>query len=127
MVPGSSRSFLAGILLTQCGNPRAHCQEDVLHCASSHRFAGRVRDTAPVAEAEDKEVAQPCFEQRDSAEGWMVSEFFAEAGPGAKDFVSGCSSFGDKSGVSGVQRSAEISCEFISGRSERCCQGSGSG
>ena len=109
MVPGGSRSFLSGILFTQCGDPRAHRQEDFFHCASSHRFLGRGRDAAPVSHSKDKEVAQLGFKQRDITEGWVLSEVLAESCPGVEDDISGSSSFGDKSGVCGLQRKAEIS------------------
>jgi hypothetical protein len=98
MVPVSS-SLLAGIRLTQCGDPLAHRDEDCLHCVSAHRVAGLgVGATAP-AHGVDKEVAQSRFLQWDITEAWRSSVFGAKLDPALEMVAAAASSFGDESCV----------------------------
>lgn len=80
-----------------------------------------------LTQAKDEEVAEPCFKEWDITEGWGSSVGPAEVFPLVKDGEAPGASLGAKSGVSGVQRKAEISCEAISGRRGSCFQGFGSG
>ena len=123
MVPSGSWSLLAGIRLTQCGDPLAHRQEDFLHSASSHRFVGAARQALSLAQTKDEEIAQAGFLQWDVAEGRMVTKFAAELGPAFEGVVSLGLSLVDKSGVCCLQRSAEVRSEAIAGLSCRCSQG----
>lgn len=56
-----------------------------------------------------------------------MTEFFTESCPGLEGGVMGGSSFGDKRGVGGLQRSAEVSMEAIAGCRVCRCQGRGNG
>ena len=79
------------------------------------------------SEAEDEEVAEAGFGGRDSTEGCVMTEFATEGCPGLEGGGTGISSLGDKSGVCGLQRNAEISVEAIPGRRVCRCQGRGNG
>ena len=47
----------AGIWCTQVGDPLAHCQEGVRHCASADRATGLA--VGAIAHSEDEEVGEP--------------------------------------------------------------------
>ena len=96
MVPFSS-SLLAGIRLTQCGDPLAHRDEDCLHCVSAHKFAGLGVGATAVADGVDEEVAQACFLQWDITEAWRSPVFLAELDPVLKLVAAAAPSFGDES------------------------------
>ena len=98
MVPVSA-SLLAGIRLTQCGDPLAHRDEDCLHCVSAHRVAGLGVGTTAPAHGVDKEVAQSRFLQWDITEAWRSTVFFAELGPALEMVAAAASSLGDESCV----------------------------
>ena len=127
MVPLGARNFFAGIRDTQCGDPLAHGQERVLHCASSQRLASLGGESVAVAHGVDKEVGDFGFVQRDITEGRMFPEAGAGGGPILEDGVAGGAGAFDEGGVGDLQRSAEISAEAISGRSGTLHQGAGSG
>jgi hypothetical protein len=78
-------------------------------------------------EAEDEQEAEPSFEAWDVRQGGLLVVTAAEGGPGGEGVVLGSASLGDDRGVCGLQRSAEISREAISGRSVCGCQDSGCG
>ena len=109
--------------MTQCGDALAHSQEGVLHCASSDRFAGLVGNAASESGPEHEEVAESAFGVGDVTQARVLAEIGAEGGPVLEDADPALASFGDKSGVRGLQRSAEISSEAISGRRACCFQG----
>ena len=125
MVPVRSWSLLSGIRATQHGDALPDRQEGGLHCFSADRSAGLFGAGATDAQAEDQEVAQAGLRVSDATEGCIMTEGCTEAGPGLEDGRSCCSSLGDNSGVCGLQRSAEISVEAISGR--RVCRSHGCG
>jgi hypothetical protein len=127
MVPVRSRSFFSGIRDTQLGDPRAHGQECVLHCASADSDAGFGGGVLADAEAKDEEVAESGFGRLDVAEARLAVMLGAEVRPVVEDSLASGASFGHESGVCDLQRSAEISNEAISGRSVCGFQVSGSG
>jgi hypothetical protein len=126
MVPLGSRNFFAGIRETQCGDARAHGQEGARYSSRSDKLAG-LAGRSTEAEGIDKDVAQAGFHVGESTEGSGVPVAGAKVGPGFEDSCPGISSFGDESSVGGLQRSAEIKFEVISGRRECRCQGRGNG
>jgi hypothetical protein len=127
MVPVCSRNLLAGILATQHGDARPDGQEGFRHCLSADRSAGLLGPGAADTEAKDKEVAQAGLGVRDVTEGRVMTEGLAEGDPGLEGGETGSASLGDKSGVCGLQRRAEIRTEAISGRRVCRCQGAASG
>ena len=122
-MPVRSSSLLAGIFATQDGDPRPDGQEGLRHCLRANRSAGLLGPGAPVAEPEDKEVAEAGFGAGDVGEGRLMTEGLAVGDPRLESGEAGSASRGDKSGVCGLQRSAEISVEAISGR--RVCSDHG--
>lgn len=127
MVPVSSRNRLSGIVLTQSGDPLAHGQEGVFHRASSDRLPGDGGKSAAVAESVDEEEAEAGLMSRDVTQGGVLAVGLAEEGPIGEDVALVVASLGDNSGVCGLQRSAEVSSEAISGRRGRGVQDGGCG
>jgi hypothetical protein len=72
-------------------------------------------------------MAEAGFGVREVTEGWVKTEGSAVLSPSLEGGEAGSSSFGDESGVCGLQRSAEISVEAILGRRVCSCQGRASG
>ena len=126
MVCAGSRSFEAGIRLTQSGDPLAHGREGFRHSVSSDRLPGACDGAAP-AHGEDKDEAESVFLAWDVTQGRILAVFGAEGDPSLEDGALGATRLGDNSGVCGLQRSAEISSEAISGRRCCCVQDGGSG
>jgi hypothetical protein len=126
MVPFGSRNFLAGIRETQCGDARADGQEGGRYCSRSDKLAS-LAGRATEVEGIDKDVAKAGFHVGESTEGGGVPIAGAEVSPVVEDGCSGRARFGDKSCVGGLQRSAEIKFEVISGRRMCRCQGRGNG
>lgn len=122
-MPVRSSSLLAGIFATQDGDPRPDGQGGLRHCLRANRSAGLLGPGASVAEAEDKEVAGA----GDVGEGRLMTEGLAVGDPSRESGEAGSASRGDRSGVCGLQRSAEISVEAISGRRVCSDHGAGSG
>lgn len=116
MVPVSSWNFFAGIRLTQSGDPLAHGHEGILHCASADRLPGGGGDAAAAAQPVDEDETEAGFEARDVTQGGVRAVLGAEERPVIEDDALAASCLGDNRGVCGLQRSAEISSEAISGR-----------
>jgi hypothetical protein len=129
MVPLRSWNFLSGILSTQCGDALAHGQEDRRHRIRSDRFAGAGIDSSAQSDGVDEEVAELGLIVPDVTEGagLVLAVLKAEVAPILEVGKSPGSSFGDESGVCGLQSKAEVSLEAISGRSVCAVQGFGSG
>jgi hypothetical protein len=127
MVPVGARSLLAGIRATQHGDARSNGKEGCLHCTSADRSAGLLGPGATDAEAKHEDVAQAGLRVVDVTEGWVKTEGPTEGDPGLEGGEAGVASLGDNSGVCGLQRSAEISVEAISGRRVCITHGEGRG
>jgi hypothetical protein len=127
MVPVGAWSFFAGIWLTQSGDPLAHGHEGILHCASADRLPGGWGDASAAAEPVDKDEAEAGFEARDVTQGGVRAVLGAEGGPVVEDDALATACLGDNRGVCGLQRSAEISSEAISGRRGSGVQDGGCG
>lgn len=127
MVCPGSDSFFAGIRLTQSGDPLAHGREGFLHSVSSDRLPGGLSNGATSAHGKDEEEAEAGFLAGDVTQGGIMAVFGAEIDPGLEDGALGAARLGDNRGVCGLQRSAEISCEAISGRRGCCVQDGGCG
>ena len=113
--------MLAGILATQHGDARAHGKEGFRHCVRADRSAGLLGAGAADTETKDEDVAETGLKVRDVTEGWLMTEGCAVRDPRLEGGETGSSSFGDKRGVCGLQRSAEIRVEAIAGR-RVCCR-----
>jgi hypothetical protein len=85
MEPVGSRNFFSGIRDTQCGDPLAHRQKGLLHCANAYREAGFWGNSASDAVSIDKKVAQARFGVWDVTEGWIAPVGSAEVRPVVKD------------------------------------------
>ena len=127
MVPVASTNLEAGIRLTHVGDPLAHGQECCFHSASSDRLAGATGVGAPTPEAEDEEETESGFGVRDVTQGGVLAVLTAEVDPGLEGVDAGAASLGHNRGVSGLQHSAEIRSEAISGRRVCSSQVGGSG
>ena len=68
MEAASTARCSTGIGFTQVGDPRAHCQERVLHAASSERLAGSAGGAESLSE--DEEVADLGLCISEVGEGW---------------------------------------------------------
>ena len=114
-------NLLAGIWLTQVGDPRPHRQEGFVHCFSADRVVGLSAST--VAEGKDEDVGELVFLAVDVNETGCNVEVVAEVGPDSEDLVLGSDVLGSVSGRGCLQSSAEISLEAASGCSWSSCQG----
>ena len=85
----SGVNLLAGIWLTQVGDPRPHRQEGFVHGFSADRVVGLASST--VAEGKDEDVGELVFLAADIRETIVDVESTAEVGPNTKDLVLGFS------------------------------------
>lgn len=125
MVPESAIHLLSWIWLTHVGYPRAHCQEGVLHAASSDSDAGLTGGAVP--EAVDEEVTQLGLLTDDVGEVRAFAVMGTEGTPLLEDFATGIACFLDSCSVGIPDRKAEVTCEIISDVGWRSCQGAGCG
>ena len=106
-------NLLVWIPLTQVGDPLAHGQKGFVDCVSAHRVVGL--SLSSEAQGEDEEVTDLVVLARERTEGSGLAVFLTELGPSAEDGVPGSSVLAC-SGLGGErERSAEISCEAVSG------------
>ena len=116
MVSLGSKSFFAGIVFTQVGDPLAHGRKGGFHCASSHRDTGLA--VLPEAVGEGEDVAEARFAARDVTEGRFVAKVLTEGGPSAEDLVSTLTMLAGVGAGGSLERSAQVREEAVSG--ERC-------
>jgi hypothetical protein len=114
-------SLLAGIWLTQVGDPRPHRQEGFVHGFSADRVVGL--SASAVAEGKDEDVRELVFLSVDVNEAGSDVEAVAEICPNAEDLILGSGVLGSVSGSGCLQSNAEISLEAASGCSWSSCQG----
>ena len=116
--------MLAGIWLTQVGDPLCHGTECRSHCVSADRVLGGA--VAPVAESEDKEVGKTSLIVRDITEGRGDAELLAEVAPEPKGTGTRAGGLGGDRAARESQRSIEVRPEIVSGGrcssfQGRCC------
>ena len=90
MVSLGSLNRLSGIRATQVGEPLAHRQEGLIHCASSDAVAGLAAGSVAVGEGEH--VAELVLLTADITEGRVFPAGLAESDPGVEDLAVGASS-----------------------------------
>ena len=93
------------------GEPLAHCQEGVLHCASADRATGLA--VAAVSHAKDEWVGETGVVGY-IAEGVLHSMVVTELAPKCEDLGAGVGGAGDSTLGGEVQRSAESIMELLS-------------
>ena len=96
--------------MTHVGDPRAHCQEGVRHCARADRATGLAG--LAVVHAEDEEVGDTGVLGY-ICEGVLDPVSVAEAAPEVEDVAAGMDGFVDAALSGEVQRSAESILEML--------------
>ena len=114
----------------QVGDPLAHCLEDGLDCARSHRFTTGSKSS--VAHAVGQEVADLEFAAIrvvtvEVTEGAGDRELVTPGTPSLEGFGLGCANLRGVGLFPFVENSAEISEDCISERRVNSVQGSGCG
>ena len=125
MVPFFSLNLLAGIWLTQVGDPLPHRQNGVRDSASSDRLV--LLTFSSVAESKDQDVGELGLLPLHVREVRMDGDGLAEGSPESEDLVTASVGLGSVGFVRDCQSIAEVSCEAVSGCRWSSFQGRGCG
>ena len=111
--PEGAVSLLAGIWLTQVGDPRGHGAKGGTNGISADRVVGE--PVLAVAEGEDEEVSEASFAVWHITEGWIDLEGGGEVAPVGKGPGVGAVGLGGVGAESELQSSIEVSAVAVAG------------